>query len=135
MPKENLYEVMHVKEPEWLGDWDFWVHMHVSLKDLNEFFGNDTLKEAARTVVREQQIQLHFAADEFNVGLVAHEATHACLWQFDRGRYDWDHRVGRKRRKNINVFYHPEVLAERIGNLTAFIWYRWEEAYGEHSND
>jgi hypothetical protein len=65
---------------------------------------------------------LMLVKDALEISILAHEATHMAL--FWHQRQDYVGRVGARRW----LLYHPEHVAEMVGNLTALLWYGIPEA-------
>ena len=60
-------------------------------------------------------VQIHFGADDLELSLVAHEATHAAFAAHHMFRDQF-----------IDVLTHTEDIPEWVGNLTAVIWYSFD---------
>lgn len=65
---------------------------------------------------------LMLVKDSLELSIVAHEAAHIALFWHQRQEYVG--RIGARRW----LLFHPEHVAEMIGNLTTLIWYGIPEA-------
>jgi hypothetical protein len=106
-----------IADPEFLGDWTFGLKLHDTDQEQADYHANWTTRQGGHTLVEGGEIVIHLSKETPELSVVAHEATHAVLWALDRERSD----AGTKK-PTITLFGHPEVIASRVGNLTAIIW-------------
>lgn len=125
MNKPEIYKVQH----ELCGHLPFYVYIH---EDRDAFVAwgkkNDgpakqwKNAEAMTLTTRKLGITMHFMKNQFELGLVAHEAVHAALMSMDRDSWPL-----RKKHRTFTFWNHPEKMAERIGTLTAAVWWMLPE--------